>query len=544
MYARYEEQCEQSGLVDFGELLLRSHELWLNNPALLSQYRQRFRQILVDEFQDTNTIQYAWLRLLAGDTAHVTAVGDDDQSIYGWRGARIENIHSFQNDFPQTALIRLEQNYRSTQTILKAANALIARNTGRLGKNLWSDGNEGEPITVYAAFNEIDEARYVLEDIQRHMEGGAQRQDIAVLYRSNAQSRVLEEALLRAGIPYRVYGGQRFYERLEIRNALGYLRLISHRDDDAAFERVVNVPPRGIGNKTIETLRDTARNRRASLWQASLQLLAENALPARAANAVQAFIDLVNALDADTEGLALEEQAEHAIEVSGLIEFHRNEKGERGQVRVENLEELVSACRSFEPENEEQPILQQFLSSAALDAGEQQASEFEDSVQMMTLHSAKGLEFPVVYITGLEEGLFPHQRSADDPGQLEEERRLCYVGITRAMQHLTLSYAEVRRLHGQETFNAPSRFLREIPSECVHEVRMKNEVIRPASAPLNPQSEGGLSLGQQVKHPKFGEGVVTCIEGQGKNARIQVHFSGVGSKWLILQMARLEPIAT
>ncbi len=542
IYARYEEQCEQGGLVDFGELLLRSHELWLNNPGVLNHYRQRFRQILVDEFQDTNTIQYAWLRLLAGDSAHVTAVGDDDQSIYGWRGARIENIHSFQNDFPEVQLIRLEQNYRSTQLILKAANALIARNTGRLGKNLWSDGNEGEPITLYTAFNEMDEARYILEDIQQHIERGGQRQDIAILYRSNAQSRVLEEALLRAGIPYRVYGGQRFYERLEIRNALGYLRLISHRDDDAAFERVVNVPPRGIGNKTIEALREAARNRRVSLWQASLQLLAESALPARAANAVQGFVDLVNALEADTDELALEEQAEHAIEVSGLMAFHRNEKGERGQARAENLEELVSACRVFEPENEEDPVLQQFLSSAALDAGEQQASEHEDSVQMMTLHSAKGLEFPRVYITGLEEDLFPHQRSVDEPGQLEEERRLCYVGITRAMQHLTLSYAEVRRLHGQESFNAPSRFLREIPAECIHEVRVKNQVVRPAQLTSMPESEGGLSLGQQVVHPKFGEGVVTCIEGQGKNARIQVHFSGAGSKWLILQMARLEPV--
>ncbi|TNF34279.1 MAG: DNA helicase II [Gammaproteobacteria bacterium] len=547
IYARYEEQCEQGGLVDFGELLLRSHELWLKNPALLHHYQQRFRQILVDEFQDTNTIQYAWLRLLAGTSAHVTAVGDDDQSIYGWRGARIENIHQFQHDFAGTQLVRLEQNYRSTQTILKAANALIARNTGRLGKNLWSDGNEGEPIDLYAAFNELDEARYVLEDIQQHIAQGGQRSDVAILYRSNAQSRVLEEALLRAGIPYRVYGGQRFYERLEIRNALAYLRLIAHRDDDAAFERVVNVPPRGIGNKTLETLREAARDRRVSLWASSRQLLAEGRLPGRAANAVQGFLELVDALEADTEGLALEEQAEHVIATSGLVEFHKNEKGEKGQARVENLEELVSACRVFEAEDKEQPVLLQFLSSASLDAGEQQASEFEDSVQMMTLHSAKGLEFPKVFITGMEEELFPHHLSMDEPGRLEEERRLCYVGITRAMQHLTLSYAEVRRLHGQETFNAPSRFLRELPAECLREIRFKGELVTPAThhttgMVVNETAADGLILGQQVRHPKFGEGVVTCIEGQGKNARIQVHFSDAGSKWLILHMARLEPL--
>jgi len=547
IYARYEEQCEQGGLVDFGELLLRSHELWLKNPALLHHYQQRFRQILVDEFQDTNTIQYAWLRLLAGTSAHVTAVGDDDQSIYGWRGARIENIHQFQHDFAGTQLVRLEQNYRSTQTILKAANALIARNTGRLGKNLWSDGNEGGPIDLYAAFNELDEARYVLEDIQQHIAQGGQRSDVAILYRSNAQSRVLEESLLRAGIPYRVYGGQRFYERLEIRNALAYLRLIAHRDDDAAFERVVNVPPRGIGNKTLETLREAARDRRVSLWASSRQLLAEGRLPGRAANAVQGFLELVDALEADTEGLALEEQAEHVITTSGLVEFHKNEKGEKGQARVENLEELVSACRVFEAEDKEQPVLLQFLSSASLDAGEQQASEFEDSVQMMTLHSAKGLEFPKVFITGMEEELFPHHLSMDEPGRLEEERRLCYVGITRAMQHLTLSYAEVRRLHGQETFNAPSRFLRELPAECLREIRFKGEMVTPAAhhktgMMANETATNGLTLGQQVRHPKFGEGVVTCIEGQGKNARIQVHFSDVGSKWLILHMARLEPL--
>ncbi len=542
LYERYEQQCEQGGLVDFGELLLRSHELWLNHPEVLAHYRQRFRQVLVDEFQDTNTIQYAWLRLLAGTTAHVTAVGDDDQSIYGWRGARIENIHNFQQDFPGTVLVRLEQNYRSTQTILKAANALIARNSGRLGKNLWSDGDEGDPVTLYAAFNELDEARYVLESIQQHLAQGRRRSDCAILYRSNAQSRVLEEALLRAGMPYRVYGGQRFYERLEIRNALGYLRLIAHRHDDAAFERVVNIPPRGIGNKTLEALRNTARDRHLPLWEASRQLLAGNGLPPRAAAAVQGFLDLIEALDRDTRELPLFEQAEHVIDLSGLVDFHLAEKGERGEARKENLEELVSACRAFDPEDDEQPALPQFLASAALDAGEQQASEFEDSVQMMTLHSAKGLEFLVVFITGLEEGLFPHERSAEEPGRLEEERRLCYVGMTRAMQQLTLSYAEVRRLHGQETFNAPSRFLREIPAGLLHEVRLKSQVVRPAALTPVPQAAGGFGLGQHVSHPKFGEGVITCLEGQGAHARVQVNFAAAGSKWLVLQFAKLEAI--
>lgn len=544
LYEAYQQQCESAGLVDFGELLLRSHELWLKKPEILNHYQQRFRALLVDEFQDTNAIQYAWLRVLAGTRTAITAVGDDDQSIYGWRGARIENIHGFQRDFPDAQLVRLEQNYRSTRTILKAANALIARNSDRLGKSLWSDGNEGDPITLYAAFNELDEARFVLDTAQQHMRDGCRRTDIAILYRSNAQSRVLEEAFLRAGIPYRVYGGQRFYDRLEIRNALAYLRLVAQRQDDTAFERVVNLPPRGIGNKTLETLRDTARSQRISLWEATRQLLAEQALPTRAATAVQDFLHLIDTLDEETRELPLHEQCEQALAVSGLIEYHRAEKGEKGQARVENLEELVSACRVFEAEDKQLPALSQFLASAALDAGEQQAAEFEDSVQMMTLHSAKGLEFPVVFLVGLEEDLFPHRLSANDPVRLEEERRLCYVGITRAMQHLYCSYAEMRRLHGEEHFNAASRFLREIPAELMHEVRLKTIIQRPvALTPVASTEVGGIRLGQTVRHETFGEGVVMQLEGQGHHARVEVHFSDAGSKWLVLQFAKLEPVS-
>ncbi|HQY70290.1 MAG TPA: DNA helicase II [Pseudomonadales bacterium] len=550
LYRGYEQACERGGMVDFAELLLRSHELWLKQPALLAHYQQRFRHILVDEFQDTNTIQYAWLRVLAGKAARVTAVGDDDQSIYGWRGAKIENIHQFQRDFDDTRIVRLEQNYRSTSVILDAANAVIAHNQGRFGKQLWTSGEEGEPITLYAAFNEQDEARFIVDHIQRWIADGHPRADAAILYRSNAQSRVLEEALLRSGIPYRVYGGQRFYERLEIRNALAYLRLITNRHDDAAFERVVNTPTRGIGAATIDLLRASARERGISLWAAAAQVAA--GLPARARNALTAFLDLIDQLQRDTAGMDLAELADHVLAASTLLEFHRNEKGERGQTRAENLEELVSACRQFVPENPEQPPLPQFLDRASLDAGDGQAEEFEDGVQLMTLHSAKGLEFPLVFLAGMEENLFPHAMSREEPGRLEEERRLAYVGITRAMRSLFLTYAESRRLHGNETFNSMSRFVREIPPQLLREVRPRASITRPVSladqyrAPSAatrgaevPQT--GLRLGQAVRHPKFGEGVIINFEGQGAHARINVNFAREGAKWLVLSYANLEP---
>jgi len=551
LYFFYEEHCQRNGLVDFGEILLRSHELWLNNPDLLQHYQGRFRHILVDEFQDTNNIQYAWIRMLAGDKVSVMAVGDDDQSIYGWRGANIANIQNFQSDFPGAELIKLEQNYRSTKTILDAANAVISNNTGRLGKNLTTDGEDGEPITYYSAFNEQDEARYIAELVQDWVKDGRQREEMAVLYRSNAQSRSLEEALLQAGVPYRIYGGQRFYERLEIKNALAYLRLLVNSNDDTSVERVINVPARSIGEKTIELLRTVARDQGCSLWQACEFALQHAMLPKRALAAVDGFLELVGELTAATEELELHETIEQVIEQSGLIAHHQKEKGEKAQARIENLEELVSAARQFAAEEadlieeEELPHLVQFLDRVALDSGDQQASEFEDAVQLMTLHAAKGLEFPQVVLAGLEEGLFPHKMSMDDPDGLEEERRLAYVGITRAMERLIITSTECRRLHGEERYNTPSRFIQEIPSELIQEVRLKNTVSRPMTsrtAHAILSNDVPFALGQQVYHEVFGEGTVMQYEGQGNGLRVQVTFNDVGSKWLVLSFANLQAL--
>ena len=541
VYRAYEQACERGGMVDFAELLLRAHELWLKNPDVLQHYQGRFRQILVDEFQDTNTIQYAWLQVLAGNNIPVVAVGDDDQSIYGWRGAKIENIQRFTEDFAGTRTVRLEQNYRSSQTILRAANGVIAYNQGRLGKELWTAGETGDPITLYAGFNEQDEARFIVEQIEEWTGAGNLRVSAAILYRSNAQSRVLEEALIRAQMPYRIYGGQRFYERIEIRNALAYLRLLLSRGDDAAVERVINTPTRGIGGKTLEVVRNCARDREISLWQAIAEVISEKRLPARALSAIEGFATLINELDSGTDEMLLEELVEHVIQGSGLIEFFKKEKGEKGQARVENLEELVSAAKQFIADEEELSPLQQFLDSAALDAGDAQADEHEDSVQLMTLHSAKGLEFPLVFLAGMEENLFPHRMSLEEPGRLEEERRLCYVGITRAMEKLMITYAESRRLHGSETLNTPSRFIREIPPELLQEVRLHSTVARPVSSLMHAQvPDTELSLGQPVYHQIFGEGVVLNFEGRGTSARVQVNFDTDGSKWLVLQYANLQ----
>ncbi|MEZ5570595.1 MAG: DNA helicase II [Halioglobus sp.] len=541
VYRAYELACKRAGLVDFAELLLRAHELWLQSPQVLQHYQGRFRQILVDEFQDTNTVQYAWLRVLAGAHIPVVAVGDDDQSIYGWRGAKIENIQRFSTDFAATKTIRLEQNYRSTQTILQAANGVIAHNFGRLGKELWTAGEPGEPISMYAGYNEHDEARYIVEQAQQWLLEGHQRSSVAILYRSNAQSRVLEEALIREGMPYRIYGGQRFYERLEIRNALAYLRLLLNRADDAAVERVINTPPRGIGSKTLDVVRQCARDRGIPLWGAIAAVLEEKLLPARALSALHGFVVMINELDVGVDELPLEALVEHAIRESGLFVFHKNEKGEKGQARVENLEELISAAKQFVAEDGELSPQQQFLDRAALDAGDAQADEHEDSVQLMTLHSAKGLEFPLVFLAGMEENLFPHRMSVEEPGRLEEERRLCYVGITRAMEKLVITYAESRRLHGSESYNTPSRFVREIPPQLLQEVRLRGTIAQPVSTLTHarvPDTE--LSLGQRVYHQVFGEGVVLNFEGRGSSARVEVNFDTEGGKWLVLQYANLQ----
>jgi DNA helicase II / ATP-dependent DNA helicase PcrA len=544
VYQRYEEACERAGVVDFAELLLRAHELWLRRPAVLAHYQARFAHLLVDEFQDTNAIQYAWLRLLAGEKTPVVAVGDDDQSIYGWRGARIENIRRFEEDFSATQTVRLEQNYRSTRTILEAANAVIANNSGRLGKTLWSDGEAGEPVQLYAGFNEQDEARFIVERAERWVAEGEARASVAILYRSNAQSRVLEEALLRAGLPYRIYGGQRFYERLEIRNAMAYLRLVQSRDDDPSFERVINTPTRGIGSRTVDSLRELARGRSVSLWRAAAASVHEGLLPARARAAVVAFMTLIDGLDALANQVPLDELVEQTISDTGLADFHGKERGEQGRARVENLAELVTAARQFPAEEDADATpLGQFLASAALDAGDTQAEAHEDAVQMMTLHSAKGLEFPLVFLCGMEEGLFPHRMSVDQAGGLEEERRLCYVGITRAMKQLVLTYAETRRMYGADNFNPPSRFLREIPATLLREVRLQGTVTRPVSSVTQHAAfDPGFGLGQRVHHPTFGEGTVLGVEGAGANARVQVNFEAQGSKWLVLQYARLQPV--
>lgn len=543
IYSAYEETCRRAGLVDFAELLLRAYELWRDNPEVLKHYQTRFRHILVDEFQDTNAIQYNWLKLLAGSRGHLFIVGDDDQSIYGWRGARIENIHRVQQDFSDTMVVRLEQNYRSTGTILNAANALIAHNSERMGKNLWTEGSTGEPIQLYAAYNERDEAQYIVERVRQWAENGGARSEVAILYRSNAQSRVLEEAFLQARIPYRVYGGMRFFERAEIKDALAYLRLLENRDDDASFERVVNLPTRGIGARTLDEIRAAARDARVPLWQAA-EMLVESGLNARAGNAVRGFLDLIVQMQKDTADLELAETIEHVIEASGLRAHHGRDKSEQAEGRLENLDELVSAGRSYEPDEEsELPELADFLAHAALEAGEGQAAEWEDCVQLMTLHSVKGLEFPLVFMCGLEDGLFPHQRALNDPSGQEEERRLCYVGMTRAMRQLVITYAETRRLHGTENLGVPSRFLREIPAEHVQEVRPRVQVSRPVLAgrhkPIDRPPEG-IKLGASVRHAKFGNGVVLNYEGNGPQARVQVNFQDAGTKWLVLAFANLD----
>jgi DNA helicase-2/ATP-dependent DNA helicase PcrA len=545
IYQAYEDLCKRSGLVDFAELLLRSHELWLQQPELLAHYRERFHHILVDEFQDTNTIQYAWLRMLAGDGGRITVVGDDDQSIYGWRGAKVENILRYQKDFGDTRVIRLEQNYRSTETILKAANAIIENNTERMGKQLWTEGNEGLPIQLYTAYNEQDEARFVTDRIEDHVDKGNLRADIAILYRSNAQSRVFEERLVQCGIPYRVYGGLRFFERAEIKDALAYLRLCSNRSDDASFERIVNHPPRGIGGRTLDAVRQQARQDSQSLWHATISVVNEKLLSARACNALLAFLQMTDEMSEGLGALTLGEQVEHVMHPSGLLDHFAKDKGEKGQSRLENLQELVNAARGYEadPDGDMDPM-SEFLSHAALEAGEGQADAWEDCVQLMTLHSAKGLEFPTIFLCGMEEGLFPHQRSVQEPGRLEEERRLCYVGITRAREQVILTCAERRRLYGSETYGLPSRFIDEIPKELIDEIRPRPGISSPSVAAndnIYPDATAaGLSLGQHVRHKKFGDGVIMNCEGQGTNARVQVNFSRSGTKWLVLAYANLE----
>lgn len=550
VYAEYERLCEQQSLVDFNELLLRALELVRDNDELRIYYQRRFQHVLVDEFQDTNAIQYAWMQLLVGPHSGLTVVGDDDQSIYGWRGAKIEHIQQLSETYPGLVTIRLEQNYRSTETILNAANQVIANNNNRLGKNLWTDSGQGEPIKTYAGFNEVDEARFIVGRITDYFQQGVNYHEMAVLYRSNAQSRALEEALLQQGVPYRIYGGQRFYERAEIKDILAYLRLSIHPQADAAFERVVNRPTRGIGARTVERLREEARQQGVSLFEAAQRLITHGGLKGRAASAVGDFLNMLSAVSAQCEGKPLHKRTEILLHHTGLLDFYQQEKDAKSKDRVENLHEFLTATQQFGDEEVEdsQDVLVAFLDHAALEAGESQADEGQSAVQLMTLHSAKGLEFPVVFIAGMEEGLFPHQMSMDTPDGLAEERRLCYVGITRAMRELYLTYAESRRLYGKEQINRPSRFLREIPRELCQEVRMRRNTVAMGGATAQPlkaagslsdEPENGFKLGTRVRHPRFGEGTVLHYEGRGPMARIQVNFDREGSKWLVSQYAKL-----
>ncbi|MFO2970111.1 DNA helicase II [Legionella pneumophila serogroup 10] len=545
IYKAYEDVCQTSGVIDFAELLLRTHELLRDNEEILAHYRERFQAILVDEFQDTNTIQYAWIRLLAGDHTAVLAVGDDDQSIYGWRGAKVENIQQFVHDFKDTQIIRLEQNYRSTAMILNAANALIHNNSTRMGKELWTAGSEGEKVLVYSAFNELDEARFVTERIGMELNQGASADEIAVLYRSNAQSRVLEEALLRAGIAYRIYGGVRFFDRAEIKDTLAYLRLLVNPNDDTAFERVVNFPTRGIGEKTLDEVRQYARAEQCSLWGASKGILQSTGLGQRGSLALAKFIDLIEKLQVVVANKELDEQISDVIQHSGLYVHFSKIKGDKSESRVDNLQELINAAKQFRyeyDEEEELPLVNSFLAHASLESGELQADEHERSVHLMTLHAAKGLEFPIVFLVGMEEGIFPGRQSIEEPGRLEEERRLCYVGMTRAMRKLVLSYAEVRRQYGREEYHRSSRFLREIPQQFLDEVRVKSRSQWPGTTKSKlPVADevSGITIGQNVQHAKFGQGVVLAIEGSGAHTRVQVKFSEHGVKWLVLAYANL-----
>ncbi len=539
IYAAYDEQCQREGMVDFAELLLRSFELLSRNEILREHYQSRFRHILVDEFQDTNRLQYRWLKLLAGPKNLMFAVGDDDQSIYRFRGAHVGNMAEFERDFRVENVIRLEQNYRSHGLILAAANALIAHNRKRLGKNLWTSAGHGEPVRIYEAQSDGYEASWLAEEVQALKRAGLRLADIGVLYRSNAQSRIIEHALFSNGIPYRVYGGLRFFERMEIKHALAYLRLAANPDDDGAFLRVANFPARGIGARSLEALQDAAKAGNASLYKAA------SGLSGKSAAAVAAFLRLVESLRAETQGLPLAETVEVMLEKSGLVAYYKAERD--GADRVENLNELVNAAAAFMNEGEEHD-LPAFLAHAALESGENQAAEGTDALQLMTVHSAKGLEFHAVFITGLEEGLFPHEQSVLEEDGLEEERRLMYVAITRARTRLYLSFAQTRMLHGQTRYNVASRFLDELPEEVVKRLTLRPGHARfddvawapqPAKAGKAKTPGHGFRIGQSVLHPKFGQGVIVNAEGSGSDARLQINFGKQGMKWLALEYAKL-----
>ena len=546
----YQRTCDREGLVDFAEILIRSFELLDKNAELLKHYQDRFQHILVDEFQDTNEIQYLLLKKLAGKNGSMTVVGDDDQSIYSWRGAKSTNLKRFTKDFNKVKTIKLEQNYRSSKNILACANSVIRNNPDRLGKELWSQKDEGEQVKVYRAFNERDEANFIVGIIKRWLEEGGRLSESAIIYRSNAQSRVLEDAILNSELPYRIYGGVRFYERMEIKNALAYAKLAINTDNDSQFERIINIPPRGIGIKTMDQIRENSKNENMSLWKSAEILFKEK--DTKVAKNISSFFKIISKLQECNFNENLDKFFGDLISLSGLKDYHGKEPGEKGRSRVENLDELISATSEYfslgEDANDERSLLELFLDQASLDAGENQANENEDAIQMMTLHSSKGLEFPLVFMAGCEEGLFPHRRSAEDPKQLAEERRLCYVGMTRAMERLYLTHAETRTIYGIDSFSPVSRFIKEIPEELIYEIRVasetevKDKVFEPRIVGGTEHKVGRFSLGDRVEHKSFGEGVILNYEGEGSNARVEVNFDNGGTKWLVLSFANLEKI--
>ncbi len=554
VFEGYDKQCQREGVADFAELLLRCYELLQREPHIRSHYQSRFQYILVDEFQDTNRLQYLWLKLLAGTDNAVFAVGDDDQSIYAFRGARVGNMRDFEQDFAVENIVKLEQNYRSHSNILDAANAIISHNRNRLGKNLWTSAGKGEPVRVYQAYNDIDEANFIVEEIQSLHRDGTDYSQVALLYRSNAQSRVLEQALFAAQLPYRVYGGLRFFERAEIKHAMAYMRLMANPDDDTALLRVINFPARGIGARSLEQLQELARSQQSSLWQAALHSTGKIAM----------FVTLIKQMQEESIGISLAEVAELATTLSGLKVFYHSEK--EGADRIENLEELVSAATAFMnqdlgmtnvDENGEVAgsLLTQFLTHASLEAGEHQAEAGRDALQLMTVHAAKGLEFKVVFISGLEEGLCPHDQSSYEANGLEEERRLMYVAVTRARQRLYLSHAQSRMLHGQVRYGIASRFLDEIPDELLKHINAKpsakasvsrdyNELPNMMSKHQSSDQKNAMpwKIGQAVAHSKFGQGVVVSYEGNTNDMRVQVNFGKEGLKWLAMEYAKLEKV--
>ena len=558
IYSEYDAQCQREGVVDFSELLLRCYEVLSRETALREHYQQRFRYVLVDEFQDTNRLQYLWLKLLAGKENCVFAVGDDDQSIYAFRGARVGNMLDFEHDFSVRNVIKLEQNYRSHSNILDAANAIITHNRNRLGKNLWTSSGAGEPVRVYDAYNDQEEARFIVEEVKMLHAEGQTLGDMALLYRSNAQSRVLEHALFTAGLPYRVYGGLRFFERAEIKHALAYLRLLANPADDTALLRVINFPTRGIGARSLEQLQESAQQNNGSLWQAAMEKAGSVPKPGRG---IEGFVTLVRLLQEACTGLTLPEMIDQVTTLSGLRQHYQNEK--EGEDRIANLDELVNAAVAFVQEhgdtdfsettpegvspeaNRQQQLLAAFLTFASLEAGEHQADPGRDALQLMTVHAAKGLEFSTVFIGGLEEGLFPHEQSMYEANGLEEERRLMYVAVTRARRRLYLSHTQSRMLHGQVRYNIPSRFLDEIPEELLKRMNSRSEpkAAAPTYAPARSQSASyPWRVGQAVAHQKFGQGVVVSYEGNADDLRVQVNFGSAGMKWLALEYAKLTPV--